>query len=161
MNCDKANNGLKGGSIIESLEFLKDGLVEDYCYTGLNLKNEECPSDQKMARCERKKVTGFCLLEGEEDIKKEVFKNGPVIGVIFPYRDLILYKSGIMDLLEKSKIDGFIVVKIVGWDRDDEGASYWIVESLWGKQWGEDGLGKVYMGGEEMLLDKFAVTLYA
>jgi len=37
---------------------------------------------------------------GEEGIKREILKNGPVITVLPVYKDILLYKSGVYTLLE-------------------------------------------------------------
>jgi cathepsin B len=36
------------------------------------------------------------------------------------------------------------VVKVIGWDRDEQGYSYWIIENSWGESWGMKGL--AYIG---------------
>jgi len=37
---------------------------------------------------------------GEEGIKREILKNGPVVAVIPIYKDFLVYKSGVYVLLE-------------------------------------------------------------
>jgi aminopeptidase C len=36
---------------------------------------------------------------------------------------------------------------------------YWLVENMWGSDWGENGIAKVELGNKDSMLDKFAVTL--
>jgi len=56
---------------------------------------------------------------GEEGIKREIFKNGPVITVLPVYKDILLYKSGVYSLLEgTSRFQGGHAMKIIGWDKD-------------------------------------------
>lgn len=66
-------------------------------------------------------MTEHCLTGGEEGIKREVYKNGPVVGVIPIYRDFLVYKEGIYSIIEgTSKFSGGHAIKVVGWDKDEE-----------------------------------------
>jgi len=75
-------------------------------------------------------------------------KNGPVVGVMPVYRDFLVYKSGVYEVLEgTSKFQGGHAVKIIGWGFDkDLKADYWIVENSWGTDWGINGYGHVATG---------------
>lgn len=44
------------------------------------------------------------MLEGEVNIRKEVFKNGPILGFMTPFRELLVYKSGIFRFLGREPI---------------------------------------------------------
>jgi len=41
------------------------------------------------------KSVGIVFLEGAEKIKKEIFKNGPVLAFMTPYREFLVYESGV------------------------------------------------------------------
>lgn len=56
---------------------------------------DKCPSAADIEGCKKYKVSGFCVLEGTEKIKKEIFKNGPVLAFMTPYREFLVYESGI------------------------------------------------------------------
>ena len=101
------------------------------------------------------------MFESIDEIKKEIKKNGPVASFMLPYRDLLIYKSGVYKQEEmKTKIDGIIFVKVVGWETNDDQSQSWLVDPLFGRDWGIDGIGKVLMGTEESLFDKIGLVVY-
>lgn len=162
-NCDKQDNqGCKGGFMLRSLDFVSEkGYLSDKCWKGLNVEEDKCPNDAELAKCQSYKINSYCVLEGAEDIKRELFKNGPVVSMIQPFRNFMIYDKGLFDISEhENKLDGFQAVKIVGWEKDAEGRQYWIVENFWGQTWGEEGTARVLMGSEDSFLDKFAVAVY-
>lgn len=162
-NCDtKDNKGCKSGFVLRSLDFVSEkGHVSDKCWKSLNVEEGKCPSDAELAKCPKYKLNGYCVLEGVEDIKKEMFKNGPVVAMMQPFRNLMVYEKGTFNFGEyDEKLDGFQAVKIIGWDDDSEGNKWWIVENFWGPTWGEDGTARVLIGAEESFLDKFAIAVY-
>ena len=72
------------------------------------------------------------------------------------------YHKGIFDFNTTPFVNGYQAVRLVGWgseERDGEVTNYWLVENMWGKDWGENGVAKVEMGHKDSMLDKFAVTL--
>ena len=80
---------------------------------------------------------------------------------MIPYRDLLIYKSGVYEQEEmKSKLDGIIFVKIVGWETNEDGSQSWLIDPMFGREWGIDGVGKVLMGTEESLYDKIGLAVY-
>ena len=162
-NCDTQDNqGCKSGYLLRSLDFVNDkGHVSEKCWKSLNVEEGKCPSDDELSQCQLYKLNGYCVLEGIEDIKREMFKNGPVVSMIQPFRNFFIYDKGLFNIHEhEDKLDGFQAVKIVGWDHDADGNEWWIVENFWGQSWGEDGTARVMIGSEDSFLDKFAVAVY-
>ena len=162
-NCDtKDNQGCKSGFLLSSLDFISEkGHISEDCWKSLKVEEDRCPSEEELASCQHYKLNGYCILEGIEDIKKELFKNGPVVSMIQPFRNFMIYDKGLFNINEhENKLDGFQAIKVVGWDHDAEGNEWWIVENLWGESWGEDGTSRVLIGSEDSFLDKFAVALY-
>jgi len=99
----------------------------------------------------------YCVANGVEGIKREILKNGPVIGYIPVYRDFLVYKNGIYRALEgTSKFQGGHAVKIVGWGQNEAKEDYWIVENSWGETWGLKGFAHVAIGQPQMYLDDYA-----
>lgn len=94
----------------------------------------------------------YCITVGEEGLKRELSKNGPVIAVIPTYLDFFVYKSGIYQVYEgMSKFSSGQAIKILGWDKDPEtGLNYWIIENTWGESWGKDGYAHILIK-EDML----------
>ena len=162
-NCDTKNNrGCKKGFLLRSLDFVNDaGYVSEKCFKDLNSEEGKCPSESELSSCQHYKLNGYCVLEGVDDIKREMFKNGPVVTIIQPFHSFLLYNKGLYNIDEnETKLDGLQAVKIIGWDTDNNGKEWWIIENFWGQNWGEDGTARVLIGSEDSLLDKFAVAIY-
>ena len=58
-----------------------------------NDESKDC--EAIFASCEKYKVTDYCITNEEEAIKREIYKNGPVVAVIPVYKDFLVYKSGV------------------------------------------------------------------
>lgn len=170
--CDtKHNTRSKGGYIIDTLNFMsKHGLITEECWNKIQgsdetdkdkKKDDVCPTAEKLKECQKDYVENYCVFETIDEIKKEVKKNGPVASFMLPYRDLLIYKNGVYAQDEhKQKIDGIIFAKIVGWETNEDGSQSWLVDPLFGKEWGVDGLGKILIGTEDSLLDKIGIVAY-
>lgn len=159
--CDtKFNTGCKGGYLANTLEFaMKHGFISEGCWSEIKGDNNECPSADKIKTCTKEYVDTFCVYETVDEIKKEIYKNGPTGSFIFPFRDLLVYKNGGFVQSDKMKVDGMFFVKVVGWEVDDDGSQYWLIDPLWGRTWGDDGIGKVLIGTEESLLDQVGISI--
>ena len=76
--------------------------------------------------------------------------------------DFLVYKEGVYHKTkDQIKFKGAHVVKILGWAKHEQkGESYWIIQNVWGYDWGEKGYAMVAMG--ETKLDDFALghTVY-
>jgi cathepsin B len=60
----------------------------------------------------------YCVTATEEGIKREILRNGPVAAVLPIYRDFLVYKKGIYEIIEgTSKFHGGHIVKIIGWGK--------------------------------------------
>ena len=55
-------------------------------------------------------------------MKKEIFKNGPIASFMTPFRDFLIYKEGVYEFADKTKIDGMVFVKIIGWSVNSDGS---------------------------------------
>jgi len=126
-------------------------------------KTDECEVDHmenNMCRIENQiyKVNDYCISFQAESIKREIFKNGPVIGQIQPYTDLLAYKEGSYHKTQEGfKFNGQHIVKIVGWTQSVEGGEEWIIENSWGETWGEKGYARVLGGRGDTQIDYYAL----
>lgn len=161
LRCDATNEGTKNGFLNRTLDFiLRNGFINQKCWFSLKREQNKCPADQELKKCERYEMDRYCFLEDSISIKKEIFKNGPVIGVMEPYTNFLLYERGVFNFDRSRKLKGSVFVKIIGWGKDDEFTEYWLVETSWGRNWGEGGLGKVRMNVSGSSLDELAIALY-
>jgi cathepsin B len=111
-------------------------------------------------------IDSYCVLFAEDDIKRDIFKNGPVVAVSQIHTDFLPYKSGIYTKGDEvARFSGFTTVKIIGWGVEDgkdgetnKGNKYWIVENSWGEDWGENGYARISMG-QELMFDQYAYSI--
>jgi cathepsin B len=163
LSCDKNNHGCKSGFLNNSADYLKNtGLVDEACFP----YSVDSTCDKMCAEPKRHKTDGYCILFGEEDIKREILKNGPVFSVMTIYVDFLTYKSGVYTKGDEvAKFQGFHGVKIIGWGVENgsehepnSGNKYWLIQNSWGEDWGEHGYAKVSMG-QELMFDQYAYSL--
>ena len=70
--------------------------------------------------------------------------------------DFLTYSEGVYHrTADAFKFPGNHIVKLVGWESHDDGASFWIAMNTWGSDWGESGYARIAMG--ETMLDQFAL----
>ena len=161
-SCDtKFNTGCKGGYVANSVDFMmKHGLINQQCWDSIKEEEGKCPSAEKVKTCGKEYVENYCVYETVDETKKEIQKNGPIVSFMPPFRDFLIYRSGLYEQGDKQKVDGMIFVKVVGWETTEDGQQYWIVDPLWGRDWGTDGLARVAIGTPESLLDQVGLALY-
>jgi cathepsin B len=114
LTCDSSNNGCKGGQLNTALEYITSkGLVEQECY------KYKPQSDKCEGLCEipnRSKADFICLLIGEDEIKRDIMKNGAVVSTLQIYIDILTYKSGVYTKGDDiARFSGQHAIKIFGW----------------------------------------------
>lgn len=87
------------------------------------------------------------VLQGEDHIKAELFKNGPVAASFAVYADFFTYKGGVYRQISQRYI-GSHSVKILGWG-EEEGTKYWVVANSWNTHFGLKGFFKILRGTDE------------
>jgi cathepsin B len=160
LSCQEDNEGkeCEGGDIAGFLDFAKrKGLVDENCFPYQGEPNVAC--DPAIQQCPRYFIQDYCVANGPEGIKRDIFQNGPVIGYFPAYRDFLVYKSGIYRVQEgTSKFQGGHAIKLIGWGTSEDGEQYWIAENSWGNDWGMKGYAHIAMGQEELFLDQYAFS---
>lgn len=161
LTCDVVNNGCKGGYLNNSLDYLKTkGITTETCYA---YKPEQTKCEGICENPTRTKIDSYCLLMEEDNIKRDILRNGPVISTMQIYVDFLTYKSGIYKKADEiARFSGQHAIKIVGWGVETEGQNtgikYWIIQNNWGTDWGIDGYAKVEMG-QDLFFDHYAYGL--
>jgi cathepsin B len=133
---------------------MEEGVVSEMCfgYSGSDSTScgDKCETEQPL------KVAQKCIAQGPEAVKKEVFANGPVTVSLRLTDELLLYKSGIflptrtatpISEPKRKQMRKSIMVKLMGWGIEDE-QPYWLIEGVFGKEWGEDGFAKIAIDDE-------------
>lgn len=159
MSCDSNNYKCEGGYANRVLLYGKrKGFVEDSClpWTGYNTtcpKRNECRKKQQTYR-----VIDMCFANDAEEMKKELKKNGPLVVHITPFTDFLTYKDGTYHRTEEAfKFNGMHLMKLLGWDKREDGQEVWIVQNSWGSDWGEDGIAKIWAGDKNFGMDQYAL----
>jgi hypothetical protein len=167
--CDtKHNSRTKGGFLANTIDFMtKHGVINEQCWDEINgeeakdKKEDLCPDAEALKKCTKEYVEKYCVFETVDEIKKEIKKNGPVASFLLPYRDLLVYKNGVYKQEEnRMKVDGIIFAKIVGWETNDDKTQSWLVDPMFGPDYGIDGLAKIQIGTEDSLFDKIGLVIY-
>ena len=164
LSCDLANQGCKGGYLNIALDYMRTkGIVDEQCFP--------YQADSDTVKCEkicqnptRERVENYCILFGEEDIKRDIMKNGPVVAASQVHIDFLTYKGGVYTKGDDvPRFSGFQAVKIIGWGVESEneankGNKYWLVQNSWGEDWGEHGVARISMG-QELMFDQYAYSI--
>jgi len=141
--CDKViNKNCREGFVSRTLDYAKIyGLIEESCYPYSSTPESPEQCQNSTEHCPKFKVSDYCVAKEEEGIKQEIINYGPVIAVIPVYRDFLIYKSGVYQVLPgNQKFSSGHAIKVIGWDVRN-GQSCWLIENSWGEDWGENGIG--------------------
>jgi len=86
-------------------------------------------------------------VQGVDNIRQEIFTNGPVEAAYTVYEDFLSYKSGVYHHVTGKTLGGH-AVKILGWGIEN-GTPYWLVVNSWNADWGDNGFFKIKRGNNE------------
>lgn len=163
---DKKRHGGKAGFLTRLLEDVKrTGIATSDSWKRYSKedKHGRSISDEDLKKTDRIDVADFCFLTNALNIKQEIAKNGPVISVIEPYLEFLLYDKGVYHFDNGKKVEGKVFVKIVGWGKEknkDKSTEFWLVETTWGKNWADEGIAKVRMNEHGSMLDSAALAVF-
>ena len=165
LSCDTANKGCRGGYVNNALEYLvMRGISTEECLPYKGTFDAKC--SEMCAEPMKVRPESFCVLFGDNDIKREIMKNGPVISSMEVYTDFLTYKTGVYSKGEDvPKFSGYHTIKIVGWgvedgseDEPNKGNKYWIIENSWGDDWGLNGYAKI-SEGQNLFFEQYAYSI--
>ena len=118
---------------------------------------DSCPASKK--KMVVYKAGGFYMVPGikssdptkpagsEYNIRKEIYKWGPVTSGLMVYQDFMDWDGkGIYQYDGKSEKIGGHAIVIMGWGETSRGKKYWIVRNSWGAEWGDKGYFKIVRG---------------
>lgn len=136
----------KYGSPEDAFDYWRDhGLVTDKCkpydVDKLN-KSEpcvmECVNPDINYKQDKHFAENIYRISNESDqIRAELFKNGPIETVFVVYEDFKKYESGIY-VIKVPTVIGVHSVRVIGYGVED-GIDYWLAANSWGSNWGENG----------------------
>lgn len=148
LSCDTFNKGCSGGNRYKAWQFIQNrGLVYENCIP-FNYQNGVLPScastctqsniPYTLSKAPTNKVKIFY---DHDDIKNDIYLNGPVTAGIQLYADIYTYKTGLYIPTTTEKRERHSVV-LVGWGIE-AGREYYIVQNSWGQEWGDKGYFKL------------------
>jgi cathepsin B len=148
VSCDSWNMGCNGGILSWAWSYLKStGIVADSCFP---YSSETGTAPKCASKCadgsawKKYKCKDTISKSGVDDIKAEIYKDGPLETGFTVYEDFMSYKSGIYTHTTGSQLGGH-AVKMVGWGNEN-GTGYWIIANSWGTGWGESGFFRIKFG---------------
>jgi cathepsin B len=104
-----------------------------------------CPSNTKITYGDDKtKAKSSYGIRGVDQIKSDIYTNGPATGAFTVYEDFLTYKSGVYSHQSGDSLGGH-AIKVIGWGEDD-GVEYWLCVNSWNDTWGDQGTFKIMMG---------------
>lgn len=155
-----------------------DGIPHSSClqYTARNINNAAgcqpmdicrdcqppaCPADKSYDECmdgctpvnfTKHYVTNYYGLRGADQMKAELFANGPISCGIQSTKKFHNYTGGVYrEFISNPQMNHEIAV--VGWGRNaTSGEEYWVGRNSWGTYWGEFGFFRVPIGDKTVNL---------
>lgn len=114
------------------------------CYTCQPRDNSGRDRCQRVKMFKKLFVDSFGSCSGYEQMKREIFRRGPISCSIDASDDQDTYTGGVYALKNTTDPDDLDhVVSITGWGIDGEGNEYWHLRNSWGSFWGEDGFMRI------------------
>jgi len=151
----------KGYASFEDFKDLND-MVNRYssCRDIIGKNHSQC-LDNTDARLFRS-IFNVNLAPNSETIKWEIVKFGPIISVMNVYDDFKYYNGN--DIYDgpdnnNQKIGARCVI-IMGWEKDEDGKEYWILDPGLGVTWGREGYFYCYMNIDKLAIEKNCVSVY-
>jgi cathepsin C len=157
MACSEYNQGCKGGYGILIAKWSMDvGLVPESCapYDAALTCTEDyaakCQRTQMWRAANPRYVGGFYGATNEDNMKLELFTNGPVTSGFAVADDFMWYSAGIYSSGQDIPRTGDWIkvdhgVLMIGWGEESK-VKYWTCQNSWGQGWGEDGYFRIKRG---------------
>ncbi|KAG6443548.1 hypothetical protein O3G_MSEX002905 [Manduca sexta] len=136
-----------GGSSTDALGFWKDkGLVTLECRPYDISKHDVCEekcidSNIDYAKDKHFAEEIYAVSSNDNDIRAELFTNGPVYAGFDVYGDFQHYTSGVYEHQFGTYL-GRHGVRVLGYGIEN-GIDFWMVANSWGSSWGENGFFKI------------------
>nr|CAH7727997.1 unnamed protein product [Callosobruchus chinensis] len=152
------NNGCSGGEAEQAYDYVRDhGVMTDSDYPYVE-DDQQCKQQGYIT-----KVTGYFMVERDEDhIAKALANHGP-ISVSIDAGWLRIYRHGVFDNsigCRTGENDTNHAVLLVGYGSEG-GVDYWIAKNSWGPTWGEEGFFRLKKGENTCGVKKMKLLLVA
>lgn len=150
VSCDGYNYKCRGGMMDQTWTFLENyGTVQESCFPYVSGQAGYVPScpyncvnGEQMYKFQANKGS-LRRFQTVDQIKQELYANGPVSTGMRTFEDFGVYQGGIYDYRYGRETDPHAVM-FIGWGVEG-GVNYWIIKNSWGPTWGESGYFRIKM----------------
>jgi cathepsin X len=161
VSCSMADSGCHGGDFMTALKFGNENELTDETCSIYHARGHDngypCSPVVKCRDCSPHedcnipdqyniyKVDKYASIQGEENMKAEISKNGPIVCAIDATDELYYnYTGGIFkDTTGATSLNHGI--SVVGYG-EENGVKFWHVRNSWGDNWGEHGFFRLIRG---------------
>lgn len=151
VSCDTNDYGCNGGYMDMAWEFLENhGVTSDACFpytAGSGFAPAcatKCADGEDFSKKFKCVAGSIRQSQGVDQIKSEIYQNGPVEGAFTVYEDFFSYSSGVYHHVSGGVAGGH-AIKILGFGTEN-GTPYWLCANSWGTGWGMQGFFKIKQG---------------
>lgn len=165
--CSEYNQGCEGGYAFLAARWASDvGLVPKNCSdedpqglkNSCELKCSVSSLSQTWKAVDHHYVGGYYGAASEEEMKRELVEEGPLVVSFEPQSDLMYYSGGIYSSAAHQRAEWEAVdhaVLLVGYGSEN-GRKYWLLQNSWGNDWGEAGFMRMLRGTDESGIESIA-----
>ncbi|CAK1593700.1 unnamed protein product [Parnassius mnemosyne] len=155
---------LNGGLPDRAFNFwISNGLVSYDCrpYNNDDLMNDNvcyksCVNNKDYVQDKNYGGKMYTVAADAEQIKAELFTNGPVAASFVVYDDIRNYTSGVYAHKYGKRL-GNHAVRIIGYG-EESGEKYWLIANSWGMNRGENGFYKIKQFQEDIQLENHIIA---
>jgi cathepsin L len=152
LSCSRpyGNHGCIGGNMEKSYHYIMHAqehnggmtLAKDYSYEG-----SETPCKAGKFKTANVKLAGYRKISkgSEADLMDAVSQRPVAVGFDAHHPAFKLYSDGVFDI-DYCTTHLTHAMLVVGYGTSSDGQDYWKLQNSWGKNWGEDGFGRVTRG---------------
>ena len=158
VSCNKfVDFGCNGGIPLMAYTYTAlSGLVTEECFhytsghTEVNgpclIKKDKCVDASIPYKKYKSQLMSIRTHTNVEEIKADIYNNGPITAAMSVYSDFMSYSSGIYVRHSNDYLGGH-AIKGIGWGYDPTTKlHYWIMANSWSPNWGENGYFRIKMG---------------
>lgn len=91
-------------------------------------------------------IKSYSLDKNVDEIRQEIYENGPVEGAFTVYEDLLSYQEGVYQHVHGKALGGH-AIRILGWGIE-KATPYWLIANSWNNDWGDNGFFKILRGSD-------------